>query len=617
MSALSGRVRGAALALKVAAFAAGIIAVSISLAFIYDELTFLSEEGNTNLGDVVVVLAAMCLALSGVALIAQLPESFWARFRRLPELVPKKRPVYGFGTMLAIGVGATLGSPLFILIPENMLQYEIVSVASLVVATVLSVAMAKVYADMYRASEELGLEGVGGPSFTKMAVGTRSVRYFISRLSMWVSNTALAAYTKIVFLIFVLDPPYLPAILSAYGFAPLLSTVITYTIAGAFIAWTVLNILFERRYLRLLGIIQIVMTMALIVILVYHSLAIGFLGGWNLSGILNTSLGSSWVPDLIINTGYLYLLFFGFQEIQSLERDGVERSSIPIVSWIKKGFTVNKTKYFGAAMILSVVVAASINILYGLAVYSSHTLTGPIQGAAIPALYIAQNLLGSGQELLIAIAFLIATVTTFVPAFLAAARHLSALGEDGYMPKSLANLSWVFTLVAILLLAIGNQDFLVNITDFMVLISLGIISLSALWLRKKSEGMKRLGRGLPLLVGASCFLFGGAVYFINPTVVVFGAVAVVFAYLIFDIIELGTLGAQLFLSIFGLVSVLTLTAVRHTVYTGGILSFFTQPTGTDPNIVLFWALVVSSALLAANVVLDVGVLRRTSLVPRK
>jgi len=250
-------------------------------------------------------------------------------------------------------------------------------------------------------------------------------------------------------------------------------------------------------------------------------------------------------------------------------------------------------------------------------VYSSHTLTGPIQGAAIPALYIAQNLLGSGQELLIAIAFLIATVTTFVPAFLAAARHLSALGEDGYMPKSLANLSWVFTLVAILLLAIGNQDFLVNITDFMVLISLGIISLSALWLRKKSEGMKRLGRGLPLLVGASCFLFGGAVYFINPTVVVFGAVAVVFAYLIFDIIELGTLGAQLFLSIFGLVSVLTLTAVRHTVYTGGILSFFTQPTGTDPNIVLFWALVVSSALLAANVVLDVGVLRRTSLVPRK
>jgi amino acid transporter len=615
MRAPNRRARGAALALKLAAFAAGILAVSISLAFIYDDLTFLAQEGGTNLGDVVVVLAAVCLALSGVALIAQLPESLRARFRRLPELVQKKRPVYGFGTMVAIGVGATLGSPLFILIPENILQYEIVSVASLVVATVLSVALAKVYADMYRVSKELGIEGVGGPSFTKAAVGTRSVRYFVSRLSMWVSNTALAAYTKIVFLIFVLDPPYLPAILSAYGFTSTESNVITYTIAGAFIAWTVLNILFERRYLSLLGMVQIVMTMALLVILVYHSLAIGFLGGWNLSGVFNTSLGSNWVPDLVINTGYLYLLFFGFQEIQSLERDAVERSSIPVLSWIKRGYTVSKTRYFGAAMILSVVVAASVNILYGLAVYASHTLTGPIQGAAIPALYIASKLLGPGQELLIAVAFLIATVTTFVPAFLAAARHLNALGEDGYLPKSLANLSWVFTLVAILLLAIGNQDFLVNVTDFMVLISLGIISLSALWLRKRS-GWTRLGRGLPSLVGVCCFLFGGAVYFINPTVVVFGALAVIFAYLVFDIFELGTLGAQLFLSVFGLVSVLTLTAIRHTVYTGGYLGLLTQFIGTDPNIVLFWALIMSSALLMANVLLDVGVLRRTSLVRR-
>ena len=32
---------------------------------------------------------------------------------------------------------------------------------------------------------------------------------------MCVSNTALAAYTKIVFLIFVLDPRFQPAVLSA------------------------------------------------------------------------------------------------------------------------------------------------------------------------------------------------------------------------------------------------------------------------------------------------------------------------------------------------------------------------------------------------------------------
>jgi amino acid transporter len=612
MKVLNPRVRVAALALKVMGFGAGVIAVSISLVYIYDELTFVAGVGGTNMGDVVVVLAAMCLAFSGVALVAQLPESFRARFRRLPEAMGRRRPVYGFGTMLAIGIGATLGSPLFILIPENILQYEVVSVASLLLATALSAAMAKVYSNMYRASEELGLEGVGGPSFTKAAVGTRSVRYFVSRLSMWVSNTALAAYTKIVFLIFVLDPPYLPSILSGYGFSPFVSTAITYTLAGAFVAWTILNILFERRYLKLLGKIQVVMTAGLLLMLVYHSLVLGALGGWNLTGLFNTTLGSSWVSDLVINTGYLYLLFFGFQEIQSLEQDAVEKSSIPVISWIKKGFTVGKSTYFGAAMVLSVVVAAAVNILYGLAVYASHTLTGPVQAAAIPALYIAHSLLGPGQELLIAAAFLLATVTTFVPAFLAASRHLSALGDDGYMPRSLANLSWVFTLAAIFLLAIGNQNFLVSITDFMVLISLGIISLSALWLRERSAGIRKAGRGLPLLVGVSCFVFGGAVYFIDPTVVVFGSVAIIFGYLIFDIIELGTIGAQLFLAIFGLVSILMLTAFRHTVYTGGILSLITQPSGTNPGILLFWGLLISSVLLAANVALDVRVLRRRS-----
>ena len=607
--------RIAALTLKIAGLAAGAIAIAIALGFVYDELNFLSIKGGTNLGDVLVVLAAISLALSGVALVAQLPESFWARFRRVPETFAGRRPVYGLGTMLAVGIGATLGSPLFILIPENILQYEVVSVVSLLLATILSVAMAKVYSDMYRASKEMGLSGVGGPSFTKVAVGTRSVRYFISRLSMWVSNTALAAYTKIVFLIFVLDPQYLPAILSAYGMSPFMSDVTTYAVAGAFIAWTILNILFEQKYLRLLGVIQIVMTAALLLILLYHSIVLGGTGSWNLSGIFSTGLGSGWIPALVMNTGYLYLLFFGFQEIQSLERDAVEESSVPVVSWIKKGFKLERTTYFGVAMVLSVVVASALNIFYGLAVYSSHTLQGAsgLQTSAIPALYLARNLLGPGQELLVAVAFLIATVTTFVPAFLAAARHLTALGEDGYMPRSLANLSWAFTLVAILLLAIGNQDFLVNITDFMVLISLGIISLSALWLRGRSSEMKKGGRTLPLTVGLSCFLFGGAVYFLNPSVVVFGTVAVIFAYLIFDVIELGTLGAQLFLSVFGFVSLLALTAFGHTLYTGGILRLLTGPLGTDPNAVLTWGLLVTSALLAANVVLDVRVLRRTVL----
>ncbi|MDA4124358.1 MAG: hypothetical protein OK438_02730 [Thaumarchaeota archaeon] len=596
--------------MKTVALGVGVVLTIAGLGYAYDELTRLSGKAALGAGDVVAIVAIAALVFSGTALIAQLPDSLRARFRRLPVVI-RRRPVYGFGTMLAVGVGATLGSPLFILIPLNVEQYEVVSLLSLLLATLLSVGMAKVYADMYRESRELGLESVGGPSFTKLAWGSRSARYFISRLSMWVANTALAAYTKIVFLVFDFD--FMPPILRTAGVSPTIATGATYVIAGLFIAWTLINVLFEQRYLRALGVIQIVLTAVLLLLLSYHAAVLGSESGWDLSGLLNFSGGGDWVPALVVNTGYLYLLFFGFQEIQALERDAVGRSSVPIVSWIKRGFTLEKTTYLGVAMVLSVVVASAFNILYGLAVFASRPSLTALQGSQIPALYLAQNVLGPGQELLVGVAFLIATVTTFVPAFLAAARHLSALGEDGYMPASIANLSWVFTLLAIFLLAIANRDFLVNITDFMVLVSLGMITISGMWLRQRAGAGGVGRRGLALVVGAGCFLFGGAVYFIDPTVVVFGSVAVIFAYLVFDIIELGNLGAQLFLSVFGLVCIAALGLFRHTIYLRGVVLSATQLFGPDPNALLYWGLLAASVLLIANVLLDVKVLERTSM----
>ncbi len=557
----------------------------------------------------VAVLAMVGLAFSGTALIAQLPESLRAKFSRPPLLV-RRRPVYGFGTMLAIGVGATLGSPLFILIPLNVEQYEVVSLLSLLIATVLSVGMAKVYADMYKESKELGLQGVGGPSFTRLAWGSRSARYFTSRVSMWVANTALAAYTKIVFLIF--DFFYMPRILTDFGLSAAVAAGVTYAVAGAFIAWTLINVLFEQRYLRALGLIQIALTGALLLVLVFHSAALGAHGSWNLSGLLNLGPGVNWIAALVVNTGYLYLLFFGFQEIQALERDAVERSPLPVVSWVKRGFTLDRTAYLGVAMVMSVVVASALNILYGIAVYVARPDVTALNGSQIPALYLA-SLLGPGQELLVGIAFLIATVTTFVPAFLAAARHLSALGEDGYMPSSLSSLSWVFTIVAIFLLAIGNQNFLVEITDFMVLVSLGMITLSGISLRRQAGRTGLKGRALPLVVGLACFLFGGAVYSIDPSVVVFGSVAVMFAYLVFDIIELGSLGAQLFLAVFGFVCIAALGLFKHTIHVSGPVLSLTSFFSKDPNGLLAWGLLAASVLLGINVLLDVRVLRRTAI----
>ena len=595
-----------ALVFRLAAMLVGVFAAAYATGYLYDDLGYLSQR-SASLGDIVVLVAAMSVAFSGVSLIASLPDSVRARFRR-PERVRRTRPVYGFWTILAVGIGATLGSPLFVLIPQNVVQYEFVSVGSLLLAALLSVLMAKVYADMYSGSKKKGLNAVGGPSFTRVAAGVRSVRYFVSRLSMWVANTALAAYSKIVFVIF--DFYFLPPILSALGVNGLPSTAIVYGIEAALIAWTVVDAVFERRLLRVTGILQIVLTAALLGILVYHSALLGSTGSWNLSGIFRFGFAGNWAVALVINTGYLYLLFFGFQEIQSLEEDALEKSGIPILSWVKKGYRMDKAGYLGVAMVVTVVVAAAINILYGLAVYAAHPNSTAVLGSEIPALYLAKTFLGTPQELLMAIAFLIATVTTFVPAFLAASRHLAALGEDGYMPRSITRFSWVFTLVAIFLLAVGNQSFLVDITDFMVLVSLGIIVLSAIWLKAPGSGLSKKD-ALPLVVGASCFVAGGAVYLISPSVVVFGSLAILFAYLAFDVLELGPLGVQLFLGILNLACLPALVLFPAVVgQKGPFLSLLPLSAG-DANSLLVLLLVVAPVMLLTNVLVDAKVLRRS------
>jgi len=597
------------LVVKVAAFVAGLLVSSYATGYLYDEASYIATQGVSSLGEVIVAVAAMSLALTGVALVASLPDSVRVRFRR-PRKVQHARPVYGFGTILAIGVGATLGSPLFILIPQNMVQYEFVSLGSLLLAATLSVLMAKVYADMYAESRKRGLEAVGGPSFTKVAVGIRSVRYFVSRVSMWVANTALAAYSKIVFLVFDFD--YFPKILGGLGVAGAAEVAIVYAIAISLIAWTVLDSLYEKRLLRATGILQIFLTIVFVAILLYHSALLGSAGSWNLGGFLSYTGGGYWPVALVINTGYLYLLFFGFQEIQSLERDVHESSPIPVVSWIKRGYKLGKSQYLGAAMLLTVVIAAAVNIFYGLAVFAAHPSPPAVLQAQIPALYIASTFLGPGQELLVGIAFLIASVTTFVPAFLAATRHLAALGEDGYMPRSLANLSWLFTLVSIFLLAVGNENFLVEITDFMVLASLGIITLSAVWLRRSRGAAYGRSDILPLLVGASCFVAGGAVYFISSSVVVFGTLAILFAYLAFDVLELGQLGVQLFLSILSLACLPLLGLFPQSLHANGtFLSLFPlTPSGADD--LLLGMLIVAPLLLLVNLYIDASVLKRAT-----
>ncbi len=497
--------------------------------------------------DAAAAMGILALAFAGILLVAHFRPPVRIP---LPRWEPRRStvPTYGFGTVLAIGAGSTLGSPLFLLIPVNVMEYELVSIASLVLAAVLSVAMARIHARNYRILLNSGLAADGAPAFVRVAVGARSARYFVSRLSMAIANTTLAAYCMIVFVLF--DWEFVPTLLAPYGIVGPPSLLVVVSIALLFAVWFVMNSILERRFIRTIGRIQILFTGLLLAILVGQSVLLGNSGNWAIGGLLTTGapFGLGWVAALVINTGYLYLLFFGFQEIQSLEGEALPASRIPILSRLLRHGPVDKRTYIGYAMVASVVIASAVNILYGLAVYASHPDPSALTAAGIPALYLADTTLGRPQAILTAVAFLIAAFTTFVPAFMAASRHITSLGDDGFLPRGVGRASWALVLVAIVLLAIAGLEFLVSITDFMVLVSLGLIALTGAWLRRARR--KRLEREdfLPIGVGLSCFIAAGALYAITPSVAVFGSISIAVAFLVYDVFELGAQGSRLFVA---------------------------------------------------------------------
>lgn len=605
---LSSVFRSFALVFKAVSAIIGVIVLTASLLSLAGRFTEISANQSPDLSGIILVISILAMLMTGIALLAVLPNSMRRRFstRSAPR---KSEQVYGFVTVLSIGLGTTLGSPLFILIPQNVIQYEFVSIVSLLLASMISIGMARVYARMYKTARQENLSAVGGPSFVGIAVGKKSVRYFVARLSSFISNASLAAYSAIAFVVFALT--YIPSILESYSASPIVTNAIVYLVVGMFAVWFLINSVFEKRFVKLIGSAQIILTLVMVSVLVYQSDLLGSLGKWNMTGMLQYvpgTLGTNIFLAIAMNTSFLYLLFFGFQEIQALERDAKEESSVPILSQIKRGYRVKKDSYLNHAMILSVVIASGINILYALAVFSTHPSTSGIMQAQIPAIYLANLLLGRSQEVLISITFLIATFTTFVPAFLAASRHLGALGEDGFLPRSISKVAWIFVFFLIPILAITGKEFLSDMTGFMSLIRLGIIALSAIWLRKSRKALVERKDALPLVMGLASLGIAGAMYFLNVSVAVYGAVAIVVIYLMYDIIELGSFGSQLYLCIFDAFCYMALSLYPSTADTQ-LTIFSGLYTITTPDLqVIKIMLGLTSLVLLVNIAIDARLL---------
>ncbi|KAA8923545.1 MAG: APC family permease [Thermoplasma sp.] len=530
---------------------------AVGVFFLYSTIFYLITSNpllHFSFGYIVVFFAVIASLVLSSILIAELPSVYRIKFRK-PSLKETGTPVYGFFTLFAIGLGTTIGSPLFILIPENIYEYFIVSIASLILAVIMSYLLAYLYDKMHIYSLEHDLNALGGPSFIRTAYGRQSLRYFISRFSMWIANTSLAAFSVIYFVEFTFN--VISPLLSELGLPPLFRDASVAAAILFMIVWFIINAFYGKKYMKGIGVAQIVFLIIMVSIIFIDAIDLGFRHSWNLTGLLVLHAGA---PELIlINTGYLFILFFGFQEIQVMVRDSKDVSRIPVISAITKK-SYPKKRYMPYSMYATIAGAGSIQVLYALAVFSIHAPYSAVETAVIPAIYIASVFQNNLWALAMAISFLLATVTTFVPAFMAASRHLRSLAEDGIFPQSFSTLSWVFTFVLILFMSLGGTGFLVNITDFMVLIALSIIALSAIALRDRHRFDHVAGISILTFI---MFMVGAvSIYFNDKSVVILGIMAIVAAYLLYDILRLSLTGMEIFGFTLGIMSLLPLLIFR-------------------------------------------------------
>ncbi len=455
-------------------------------------------------------------------------------FRRLSERLrssgagEEREPIYGFAALLVAGLGSTMGISMLTVLPYAVRSYSAAAtLAAVALSGSVSLALAWAYGQMARRSAEEGRRAVGGPAFVKSAYGIGAA-YFLTRLSMWIGTTALTAFNMLMSAWFLIH--YLPGILGGLGVsgAPLGAAVAG--IGSGVFLWVYFLFRYEGKKRRAVASAQLVLISAFLALLV---VSIVLFASRAPSPPLESLGGGVGPVDVIFVTGYIYLVLFGFQEVQALYEESRPEVVLPLVG------RVGRERYVGWAMSLTVLISTAMFAAYTLTV-SPFDLSG-----VIPPLEISIRM-GAGPTVVNSALILLAALTTLTPSYMAAKRHLEELGRDGLIPPGLTGYSWLFTLAVAVFMAMLDPDVLVGVADTGILIALAVIAVSDVQLRRGEASRGEVVRDL--WVSLTCAVVLASFYLIEPDTFVMGITFLMMSWFAFAVLRLGG-GVDLFMAI--------------------------------------------------------------------
>jgi len=402
---------------------------------------------------------------------------------KLIVIIPKKERRYSLPVLLAISVGATIGPSTFVLSPYSVKHFGWLALPGMILASVSAIMLAYGYSRMLYYSKKLGGKIVGGPSFVGNAYGLKHYLYIISRFTMWMGNVALAAFNLLISIELVAKY-ILPLVLTNIdkGTYVLIETLVRVVIF-MFLSLVVLAV--YRNWEKMVD-MQIILAIIFICLFFVHSFylyenyqpSMTFtIPEINLSMIPNIG---DYILGILMSAAYVYLMVFGFQEVQSLG-DRVKLKSKDPEERLKEVTSILKKAMVGGAVISAIVFLFYVWIYVGI-IEKGYS----IPETPIPALDLCRDNFVFFTLTLSAIA--LGIITTYVPAFVAAIQHLKELISDVFL-VDVEELTFhpdpyiVIVFMAFLLLT--NAEYIIHLTDFAVLISMSIIAFSWYTLRNK------------------------------------------------------------------------------------------------------------------------------------
>ncbi|MHA1483922.1 MAG: APC family permease [Candidatus Thorarchaeota archaeon] len=369
---------------------------------------------------------------------------------------PDLKGSIGLGTLIAIGVGGTIGASIFTIIGFAAQMAGPALIISFLIGGVLTILVGLNYSELSSTFPESG----GGYTFAKKAYGGLS-----AFLTGW-----LMAFANLVF-----------GALSALGFAFILGSALSIpSIAYIPIA---LFIMVTFGYLNTRGLEESGKTQVLLVIILILGLSafvgfsIFFISPANLFPFMPFGWGG-----VLQATAFVYVAYFGFEAIATVS-----------------GEVKNPGKNLSIAIIVSIIICTVI--------YTTVSLmaVGVVGWAVLgestsPLTTVAEATVGVSGMVLISVVGIISTLSSLNTAFVAATRVLFALSKDGLLPKAISNTgkrstTTTATLIAAVVMGIfilvGSVDFIAHVADFGLLLALILITSSVFVLRRKRSVLDR------------------------------------------------------------------------------------------------------------------------------